>query len=244
MLKLVGIHGKLGSGKSTVARMIAAHAQQKKIPAKIHAFAVPLKELCAEVYDYPHELNYADGGKAVRPAWASFPHEQKIFYPAISATMFQRSMPSGYSDFVQHMDQKLVDLNAHIAQKFDVIHNVKREPITVGRILQTVGQAFRDVMGEDHWVDLFLGEMYDSSRSKRVVIVEDVRYQNEARALMARGAKLINVTRSGMGGDSRDALHPSEIGLDRFEGWAYTIVNNGDERALEEMVRAITDQLF
>lgn len=244
MLKLVGIHGKMGSGKSTVARLIAAHAQQKKIPAKIHAFAAPLKELCSEVYDYPFELNYADGGKAVRPAWACFPHEQKIFYPMISAAMFARSMPSGYSDFVQHLEQKLVDINAHIATQFNAIHNGKREPITVGRILQTVGQAFRDVMGEDHWVDLFLGEMYDSSRTRRVVIVEDVRYQNEARALMARGAKLINVVRPGMPGDSRDALHPSEVGLDRFEGWSYTIVNGGDERALEEMVRAITDQLF
>lgn len=72
-----------------------------------------------------------------------------------------------------------------------------------------------------------------------VVIVPDVRFPNEADFLLGLGARLVKVTRLEPDGrpyraPDRPADHPSEVGLDGYQGWTDQVAAaSGDTRALE-----------
>jgi energy-coupling factor transporter ATP-binding protein EcfA2 len=240
MIKIVGIHGKAGSGKSTVARVLQSLVPIEQGKAVIKAFATPLKLLCSEVYDYPHALNYSAEGKTVRPPWACFPFDQDIFPPEIPLSEYASTLPDFYKESSPWFQEDLDTINALVDSRIDDIHNVNKQPVTVGRILQTVGQAFRDVR-EDHWVNFMFSEIYKEEKGPAIVILEDVRYISEAQAILAHDGKLIKVTgRKNEAG--RDTDHPSENDLDSFDKWTGVIENNGSFEELEMKVSELVKE--
>ncbi|QAY26946.1 deoxynucleoside monophosphate kinase [Streptomyces phage Shawty] len=104
----------------------------------------------------------------------------------------------------------------------------------VRRILQHVGQTVREIDPE-FWVRAAVPAIEAAERLGLPVVVTDVRYENEARALRDRGFSMVRVTRPGT--DVPNA-HKSETEL---ESWAtaLTIANTGTLDDLNNIVDSL-----
>jgi hypothetical protein len=114
----------------------------------------------------------------------------------------------------------------------------KREYPEVRELLQRFGTEMgRNLFGENFWVDLLFkeyeipGVRYDDLIG---LVVTDVRYPNEIRAIRGRGGKLIWIDRPGVGPVN---AHASEnaVGPNDFD---VTILNN---RGIEELHKTVLD---
>ncbi|MEU7168396.1 hypothetical protein AB0A70_27765 [Streptomyces morookaense] len=107
------------------------------------------------------------------------------------------------------------------------------------RFLQRLGtEGVRHHINADHWVDVLLQEAGTTYRAGdlRPVVVPDVRFENEARALADHGFILWSVDRPG----AADAAHESErLPLNHGE---LLINNNGTLAALHHQVDAAIEQ--
>ena len=90
--------------------------------------------------------------------------------------------------------------------------------LTAREVMQIVGTViFRNYFSKNVWVDCLMSRVHHSSAD--VVLVDDLRFDSEAEALMAHGAMVIHLQRMwGRGG-----LHKSENGLnlDLFKGYPH-----------------------
>lgn len=88
----------------------------------------------------------------------------------------------------------------------------------VRRLLQVIGtDAGRNVLGADVWVSLATAEVAKLRAAGRPVVITDVRFPNEAKAIRDAGGLLVRVTRPAPLG-TREVYdeHPSETALDGF----------------------------
>lgn len=109
----------------------------------------------------------------------------------------------------------------------------KREIPEVRVLLQGLGAGVRDELGESTWLDHALRQL--DTLSDRPVVVTDVRYPNEGRALQRRGFFLVVVQRPGVGPAN---AHPSEVDIP-VELADATLLNNGSIPELYEKVDAL-----
>lgn len=112
--------------------------------------------------------------------------------------------------------------------------------VTPREVLQKVGQAYRQTLGEDVWIRALMKRV-DPAKN---YVVTDVRYHNEAWDLAVHGAKLVRIERpnnpQALTGDA--ALHPSETELDDFKVWDRMIVNCADLPHLWAMAVSVADE--
>lgn len=81
--------------------------------------------------------------------------------------------------------------------------------VTVRKFLQRMGtEVGREMFGEDFWVDQF----YRRHSQFHRIVISDVRFNNEARAILNRGGRIVEIQRPGL--DDSDA-HASEQGIDK-----------------------------
>ncbi|WAB08766.1 deoxynucleoside monophosphate kinase [Streptomyces phage Andris] len=109
----------------------------------------------------------------------------------------------------------------------------------VRALLQRAGtEAGRRVLGENVWVDALFREFAEAP----ALVLTDVRFPNEARAVAERGGVMIRVERPGVGPakDKWGRVHESEVALD---GWAFdhTLVNDGSVRDLHLKLYGVAD---
>jgi hypothetical protein len=97
--------------------------------------------------------------------------------------------------------------------------------ISYRKLLQEFGEGIRQTVGKNFWVDSLLSQ-YDNSQNW---IISDVRYVEEANAILDRDGILIRVNRD----TGFDDIHVSEISLDDFENFGYVIDNN--DKSLEDL---------
>jgi len=188
----VGIAGKMGTGKSSIARELCSKLTAATGDCwKIKSFATPLKELCASVYDLTTS-------KSTRPQWA---------------------VKGGPIPKLAELDERLRPVDELVEARLNL------GTATAGRMYQVVGQAFRDAISPDFWIDAgivplglpisFRQFWKSESILESNTIFDDVRYENEAAFIKSAGGFIVNVRRpdelcirSG-----RDANHESENGL-------------------------------
>lgn len=114
----------------------------------------------------------------------------------------------------------------------------KRRP-EVRRTLQRLGQGVRDQDAE-FWVRLALAKLDVAERWHIPAVITDCRYENEARALRARGCLLVRIERPGAHGPAGETerQHRSETELDDFP--ADAVLTNGG--SVDELY-ALADRL-
>ena len=127
--------------------------------------------------------------------------------------------------------------------------------LSPGTLLQLVGtQLFRDGLAElmpdifgkkDIWLRRLLKDV-DTLRAKNPgqnIVIPDVRFPNEGDLVKTRGT-LIRIERTVSPSDGRDPNHPSEISMDSYESFDYTL---GNDKTISELlnvhVHAILVQL-
>lgn len=95
------------------------------------------------------------------------------------------------------------------------------------QLMQTLGTEWgRHLIHQDIWLKLFTRQMNLQQKSgTELVLVDDVRYDNEAAHIKKLGGTIIQIT-STIRGDKLDS-HSSEVGIDRSYV-DHIVVNNGD----------------
>jgi hypothetical protein len=124
-----------------------------------------------------------------------------------------------------------------IADQVDKVGwDAAKEQMEVRLALQTVGRAARAHIRPDVWILSVLGDI--SSDDADRVVVSDVRFINEADALVTRGGVMLRVERPGVGPVNDDE---SETGLDRYTDFFSVINNDHDLPHLHHQVRETLD---
>lgn len=108
----------------------------------------------------------------------------------------------------------------------------KRQFPEVRELLQGLGAGVRDTLGESTWLDHALHQLDALSGP---VVVSDVRYSNEGRALQRRGFFLVWVQRPGVGPANG---HPSETNIP-VELADAVLLNDGNLSELHARVDAL-----
>lgn len=98
----------------------------------------------------------------------------------------------------------------------------------VRRTLQALGQGVRDVLGANTWVHALI----DSLDRRTDWVITDVRYPNEAQAIVDAGGRIVRIVRPGHGPVNG---HASETALD---DWPFDTVILNDS-TLEQLARNI-----
>lgn len=103
--------------------------------------------------------------------------------------------------------------------------------------LQTLGEAVRLELNPDAWLDPIVDTFYDEP--DRRYVITDVRYLNEAIALVAERGKILRITRPGV----FQLDHQSERDLDSFDVDGM-LRNDSTVPALHAAIRDVTHRWF
>lgn len=100
----------------------------------------------------------------------------------------------------------------------------------------------REVFGEDLWLKRWL-KFYEEYKDLSNIVVPDVRFENEAELVRARGGIVIHLTtsrKSALKGNT--TTHASEAGVE-FKPGDYRLANDGTFAALYAKIDLILEQL-
>lgn len=176
---LIGISGKIGSGKSTAASL-----------------------LCSKLLKYKLK-NFADNLKVV----SSF-----LLYKEIKDMYTEEGKNTYLPDW----------------------------EMTIGEFQQKLGtEGMRNGVHKNGWVISLLSQYNDK---KDNWIIADLRFPNEAQAIRDRKGILIRMVgdpANARKNSKRDQSHESEIALDKWKNWDYTIINASPISKLENQINQI-----
>lgn len=129
---------------------------------------------------------------------------------------------------------ELVKTGGSITIEIDGGEGYSTEYISGREYLQNFGVAAREVYGENFWVELAL----DNAWQYNDVVITDVRFENEAKAIKEHGGFVFHVFRDK---DEQDGTHISEKKLPE-ELIDYYIDNTGDlDNLKENLTNAFND---
>ena len=235
---LVGISGKMGSGKDTVASLLAERFYRRGDKAVIRSFADSLKEEVAKtVADALMSHSEQDFCDSVT-SWSEIRNIQarellKVLHPLIASLLEQRVEPN--------------EVTAELLYR-----NPADKPL-VREVLKFWGNDVRRAQNPDYWVDMaavYAKEQRDMGIS---CIIPDVRRQNEAGFIKDAGGLLVRLnvseqeqmrrllSRDNKLSDRSAFSHITETDLDYYN--RFDLILNTDSMSPEEVTDAIVHKL-
>jgi hypothetical protein len=207
MTKLIGISGKIGSGKDTFAEII-----------RLLTSASYLTNQTIE-----HFLRNPNSN-VIRTEWRVQKFAGKLKEVA--------SLLTGIPVY-KFEDQDFKKTN--LPEEWNVWHpNLDRsEPMTVRELLQKLGtEAMRNGLHTNAWVNATFSNYDNYSKW----LITDVRFPNEAAAIIEKGGILVRLHRNSETGD-----HPSETALDNYD-FQIVIENTGSLTDLIDKTREFCEK--
>lgn len=235
---LVGISGKMGSGKDTVASLLAEMLYRRGDGVVIRSFADSLKdEVSRTVVDalmFQSEQGFCDSVTS----WSGISsiHAQellKVLYPLIASLLEQRVEPN--------------EVTAELLYR-----NPADKPL-VREVLKFWGNDVRRAQNPDYWVDMateYVKEQRDMGIS---CIIPDVRRQNEAGFIKDAVGLLVRLnvskeeqrrrllSRDNKLSDRSAFTHITETDLDDYD--RFDLILDTDSMGPEEVADAIMCEL-
>lgn len=206
-LKILGISGKIGSGKSTTALAVEKLMPNKAV-LQIN-FGDALKSMLAAVFDFPIDLCYSQEGKLTQIVSAE---------PVSVDTLWQRLCRCTGRECSLAFVAKVYQFDSA-----DPV--VLLQPCSVGVLLQRFGNAVREEFGENFWIDQLDKHVTNwcalsPENAAGLVIVGDVRFVNEADFILRdRKGCLVRLNGDPAGvaaASDRSKTHSSETALDDY----------------------------
>ena len=238
---LIGLSGKLNSGKDTVGQLIMMHVALNECPSlkksknniqellsnwedeswmfrdcseyQIKKFAYKLKQIISILTGIPIlDLEKAEvKNSKVGEEWA--------YLLWFNGKKFLRVNPNKWNDFEPH----------------------RLKNYTFREMLQYLGtELFREQLHEDVWVNAMFSDFKSNDSLNNKWIITDVRFPNEAEAIRKRNGLLIRVENPNYVPTPNE--HSSETSLDDYENFSATIVNNKDD-GLEKLSNVVFELL-
>lgn len=115
------------------------------------------------------------------------------------------------------------------AQVLTLANNLKIGSPAFRTFLQDYGHLRRETDGADYWIKQAFAH-HEKVNGQRPMLITDVRYKNEAEAILKRRGILLRIERPGHQNKltPEQRAHPSECDLDDFDAFTEVITNNGD----------------
>lgn len=201
---LVGVSGKIGSGKTTLANIACNTVGAKKI-----SFAGLLK---CEVEKFLLD------------------HDAIFIYENLYGTQEEKEEVIEIPTYHNFSEYFKYGLHNFISCTLDGYYQ------TTGRkLMQWWGTEYRRQQNPEYWTQLLL-ECYHKYEDSDLVIVDDVRFPNEADTIKLVGGYLIRIQDRAMS----CSTHLSEVSLDNYKSFDITIRNN---RSLEDFIALCHDAI-
>jgi hypothetical protein len=175
--------------------------------------------------------------------WSSTPQQGKstiahylVHCHGYQALSFASPLLEMVQTFLMHHGLDIEDIEHYC-------YKAKETPIPgIGRsyrhLARTLGTEWgRNLVKETTWLDAF-EQKFDRYSGKHPIVVDDMRFRNEAALLMSKKFLLVHVHRENNRNSLNDT-HQSDVELSFFAGWDHTIDNNGTLDNLYESVRQI-----
>jgi hypothetical protein len=218
---IIGINGKIGSGKDTIGSIIQYLVANKKLPKNMQ-------------YSSLEEL---DNGSEPFSNWKIKKFAEKL---KTIASLLTGIPVKNFED----QEFKKTDLGKEWSYAYPDEYYDDGEPVmvcmSVRQLLQKLGtEAMRDGLHTNVWVNALFADYNPVARLKGADIlpnwcITDMRFPNEMEAVVKRKGITIRVVRPG----TSTGTHPSETALDDAE-FDYEIINDGTIEDLIEKVREI-----
>lgn len=251
-MEIIGLAGVSRAGKDTVARILKPHGWGSI------GFADALKQIAARIFDYPEDVLFGDpSGRDARDRYCEGRQTDRhlAFY---RAGLLFSDPPSWFRESSLLGEQRA---RKRLFEVMEALFSDEATPPTPRRALQLLGTEWGRSLREDLWVwalmanvdkvgqgwsyhrlrgavDPFLGQ----DAAPRGIVVTDVRFADEARAIVARGGRVFWIDAMMRLPPAVAPKHSSEPTKERFAGLlAGTVDNNGTIADLERTaLRALT----
>ena len=212
---IIGINGKIGSGKDTVGKIIQRLLYTNKDQSsEIKKFAGKLKQIASLLTSVPVERFEDQDFKQsyLGEQWAKTP-----VAPLSDATLFDK-----------------VDLNNLMTYR-ELLQKLGTEAMREGLHTNVwVNALFADYNATGYNYKGCENKVIQGEWEYPNWIITDMRFENELEAIVKKGGITIRVVRPG----TVVGNHPSETALDGFI-MHYEIINDGTIKDLEEIVKDI-----
>jgi hypothetical protein len=216
---LIGVAGKLGSGKDSFAEILIKHLDDINITAERKSFAYKLKQVVALLTGTDISIQLSqEGKKIIDPIF-------NMSYGEMQQKIGTDAMRNGLVD-----DVWIKSLFADYKPKDYVEFKTERIPFETN-LHKIIGTplGYEDKIGDT--VPHHKAIAYSKNPVYPVWIISDVRFKNEAQAIIDKGGFLVRMEGDPAGvraNSNRDLTHPSETDLDDFKGFHFTIYNDKD----------------
>lgn len=216
---LIGIAGKKGSGKDTLAELFIANGFSK------YAFADHLRTAASVIFDQPLKL-FSD------PKLKDQPFKRRTWFGKYKTQSIKMDMKTRMA-FIKYFRTEYS--NDVLMNHLDIFHGIEFE--RPRDILQFIGTTVcRDLIDPDFHVNIVFKKM-DLDNYEHVVI-SDARFLNERKRIEERGGINILITRPE---EKTDDDHLSENDLGYENEYKYIVRNDKDIQHLNNQVLSILE---
>jgi hypothetical protein len=230
-IKIIGIAGKAGTGKSEVARILAEKGYA------VVAFADVLKRILKEVFDFSDEQLWggsqnrnAPDMRYVRPGKTDEYLTVRHSLQSLGTDWGRKCYDNVWVDYTMRVTDAILNPEEYSA---------KHDKITVQVNAYAPVYKYTEKKGVYMAGYKSAGDIIDGPIG---VVLSDVRFMNEAQAIRYRGGKIFLVKRqTSLSGEA--AKHESENGLPEEDSFYDGVIDNsGDLKQLKQIVSELLIQ--
>lgn len=143
---------------------------------------------------------------------------------------FASPLKAMISTLIREVGYSYYEAEQYVDGPYKEVPILALDNLTPRRLMQTLGTEWgREALGEDFWVNIARARIERLLAAGRSVVVDDLRYENEALMLDGLGATIIRVDRDNA---KITSAHSSEGGLSDWNPH-FTLDNNGSLEGLK-----------